>query len=47
MVAGNGFAGMVHLGYYLVTGDKSGLLSLACHRGTQIVSARNFSELFA
>ena len=32
---------------YLVTGDKSGLLSLACHRGTQIVSARNFSELFA
>lgn len=32
---------------YLVTGDKSGLLCLARHRGTQIVSARNFSELFA
>lgn len=32
---------------YLVTGDKSGLLSLARHRSTQIVSARDFTGLFA
>lgn len=32
---------------YLVTGDKSGLLCLARHEGTRIVSARNFSALFA
>ncbi len=32
---------------YLVTGDKSGLLSLARHQGTRIVSARNFAALFA
>lgn len=31
---------------YLVTGDKSGLLSLARHRNTRIVSARVFAELF-
>ena len=27
---------------YLVTGDKSGLLALARHRATRILSARNF-----
>jgi uncharacterized protein len=32
---------------YLVTGDKSGLLSLTRHRATRIVSARNFAALFA
>jgi predicted nucleic acid-binding protein len=32
---------------YLVTGDKSGLLALAHHRGTWIVSAREFAALFA
>jgi uncharacterized protein len=32
---------------YLVTGDKSGLLALARHRGTRIVSAREFAVLFA
>jgi len=31
---------------YLVTGDKSGLLSLKRHKGTQIVSARAFAALF-
>jgi putative PIN family toxin of toxin-antitoxin system len=31
---------------YLVTGDKSGLLSLARHGGTQIVSAGEFAALF-
>ena len=31
---------------YLVTGDKSGLLCLAVHHGTRIVSARRFSALF-
>lgn len=30
---------------YLVTGDKSGLLSLTRHRSTRIVSARDFSEM--
>lgn len=30
---------------YLVTGDKSGLLSLGRHKGTQIVTARNFARL--
>lgn len=30
---------------YLVTGDKSGLLSLCRHQGTQIVTARNFARL--
>lgn len=28
---------------YLVTGDKSGLLSLARHEGTRIVTAREFA----
>jgi putative PIN family toxin of toxin-antitoxin system len=28
---------------YLVTGDKSGLLSLASHKSTRIVTARDFS----
>ena len=28
---------------YLVTGDKSGLLALAHHRGTRIISARAFA----
>jgi putative PIN family toxin of toxin-antitoxin system len=32
---------------YLVTGDKSGLLALDRHKGTQIVSARDFTALFA
>jgi putative PIN family toxin of toxin-antitoxin system len=32
---------------YLVTGDKRGLLSLASHEGTRIVSARDFATLFA
>ena len=32
---------------YLVTGDKSGLLSLDCHKATQIVSATDFVALFA
>ncbi len=32
---------------YLVTGDKSGLLVLHHHKGTQIVSARDFAALFA
>jgi hypothetical protein len=32
---------------YLVTGDKSGLLSLDRHKSTQILSARNFAMLFA
>jgi uncharacterized protein len=32
---------------YLVTGDKSGLLALDHHKGTQIVSARDFAALFA
>lgn len=31
---------------YLVTGDKSGLLSLGCHKATQIVSATDFAALF-
>jgi uncharacterized protein len=31
---------------YLVTGDKSGLLSLGCHKATQIVSAMSFAALF-
>lgn len=30
---------------YLVTGDKSGLLSLVRHEGTRIISAREFVEL--
>jgi len=32
---------------YLVTGDKSGLLVLRQHEGTQIVRARTFAALFA
>ena len=32
---------------YLVTGDKGGLLALARHHGTRIVSAREFAALFA
>jgi len=32
---------------YLVTGDKSGLLILGGHKGTEIVSARTFVDLFA
>jgi putative PIN family toxin of toxin-antitoxin system len=32
---------------YLVTGDKTGLLALAHHEGTRIVSAREFAALFA
>jgi putative PIN family toxin of toxin-antitoxin system len=32
---------------YLVTGDKTGLLALEQHKGTQIVSARAFAALFA
>lgn len=32
---------------YLVTGDKCGLLALGTHKGTQIVCARDFAELFA
>jgi putative PIN family toxin of toxin-antitoxin system len=31
---------------YLVTGDKSGLLALEQHKGTRVVSARKFAELF-
>jgi putative PIN family toxin of toxin-antitoxin system len=31
---------------YLVTGDKSGLLSLRRHKGTRIISALNFGALF-
>jgi uncharacterized protein len=30
---------------YLVTGDKSGLLSLARHEGTRIISANKFTAL--
>lgn len=30
---------------YLVTGDMSGLLTLGSHRGTRIVSARDFAAL--
>jgi uncharacterized protein len=32
---------------YLVTGDKGGLLTLARHHGTRIVSAREFAAFFA
>jgi len=32
---------------YLVTGDKSGLLSLNGHKATQIISASDFAALFA
>jgi len=32
---------------YLVTGDKSGLLSLDHHKATRIVSARNFAARLA
>ena len=32
---------------YLVTGDKSGLLALGRHKGTQMVSARDFAALVA
>jgi putative PIN family toxin of toxin-antitoxin system len=32
---------------YLVSGDKSGLLALAHHKGTRIVSARAFVALLA
>lgn len=32
---------------YLVTGDKSGLLSLKRHRATKIVSARDFADLLS
>ncbi len=32
---------------YLVTGDKSGLLALARHKATRIVSARDFAALVA
>ncbi|HWZ44622.1 MAG TPA: putative toxin-antitoxin system toxin component, PIN family [Candidatus Saccharimonadales bacterium] len=32
---------------YLVTGDKSGLLALDHHKTTRIVSAREFTALFA
>ena len=32
---------------YLVTGDKSGLLALGRHKATRIVSARDFTALFA
>ena len=31
---------------YLVTGDKSGLLALATHKGTRIIRARDFAGLF-
>lgn len=31
---------------YLVTGDKSGLLSLHRHKVTRIISARDFAKLF-
>ena len=33
--------------HYLVTGDKGGLLALARHHGTRIVSARKFAALVA
>lgn len=32
---------------YLVTGDKGGLLDLGSHKGTRILSARDFAELFS
>ncbi len=32
---------------YLVTGDKGGLLALAHHQSTRIVSVREFAALFA
>jgi putative PIN family toxin of toxin-antitoxin system len=32
---------------YLVTGDKSGLLALARHQATRIISTRDFLKLFA
>ena len=32
---------------YLVTGDKSGLLSLASHKSTRIITARDFASLLA
>jgi putative PIN family toxin of toxin-antitoxin system len=32
---------------YLVTGDKSGLLSLARHKSTRIITAREFASLLA
>lgn len=31
---------------YLVTGDKSGLLTLGSHRTTSIIAARDFAALF-
>lgn len=31
---------------YLVTGDKSGLLVLETHKGTRIISVREFAALF-
>lgn len=31
---------------YLVSGDKSGLLSLARHKNTRMISARTFAALF-
>ncbi|HEV8038132.1 MAG TPA: putative toxin-antitoxin system toxin component, PIN family [Bryobacteraceae bacterium] len=32
---------------YLVTGDKSGLLTFGRHKNTRIISARDFAALFA
>ena len=32
---------------YLVTGDKSGLLALGRHKATRIISAKDFTALFA
>jgi uncharacterized protein len=32
---------------YLVTGDKSGLLALGRHKGTRIISARDFAALLS
>ena len=32
---------------YLVTGDKNGLLELDTHKGTRIISARDFAALLA
>jgi predicted nucleic acid-binding protein len=32
---------------YLVTGDKSGLLTLHRHKAAQIISASDFGALFA
>lgn len=32
---------------YLVTGDKSGLLALGRHKGTRIITAKDFRELIA